>query len=146
MRELKFRAWDNVNKRMWTPVWQIDLVLNKIAVGYGEDENNDGQSFWITDYKLMQYTGFSDKHINPIYEGDIVSFEDADWWKDAETRSDYMPETYYIVWEGSGFKMKVIERPEVCDPLEDALWMNYAGVDEEIKIIGNICENPELWN
>jgi uncharacterized phage protein (TIGR01671 family) len=66
MRELKFRAWDITCEEMWTPFQPVQFEED----GYykWEDINNDNCNI-----KLMQYTGFTDKHGAEIYEGDILS-------------------------------------------------------------------------
>jgi hypothetical protein len=66
MREIKFRAWDNVQRKM------INVVnLNLI----------DGD-VWCNgklDVELMQFTGLLDKNGVEIYEGDILDFEELEW-------------------------------------------------------------------
>ena len=66
-REIKFRAWDKVNKIM---------TYNSInAINFdGQILLNDGKFHDInkTDYILMQSTGFVDINGKKIYEGDVV--------------------------------------------------------------------------
>ena len=66
-REIKFRAWDKVNKIM---------TYNSInAINFdGQILLNDGKFHNInkTDYILMQYTGFVDINCIKIFVGDVV--------------------------------------------------------------------------
>ena len=73
MKEIKYRAWDKLNDRMWK-VWQIDTILNKISIGYSADK-----SFWIENYELMQYIGITDGKGVEIYEGDILKIRDGEF-------------------------------------------------------------------
>jgi uncharacterized phage protein (TIGR01671 family) len=58
-REIKFRAWDNVDY-MSSPFTLMDIVHARVQ--------------FTSDTKIMQYTGLKDDSNKEIYEGDLIRF------------------------------------------------------------------------
>jgi len=122
MREIKFRAWDKVDKIMYCNV-QTGIVFDdgshydfRRFVGHQE---LDDYHKW----ELMQYTGLKDKNDKEIYEGDVVkeyrNVSKIEW------NHDYACFGFY---EPTSFGRKFIT----------------FRIEPEVGIIGNIYENPEL--
>lgn len=128
---IKFRAWDKKTKTMYEVksivfTLQSMLCVNKKAV-YPE------RTLYLDDDDtiLMQYTGLKDKNGVEIFEGDIVNAcgYDSDQGRIYKT-TDF---TGVIVYRKNSFCLQFGD-------FLDSWWAN----DEEVEVIGNIYENPEL--
>jgi uncharacterized phage protein (TIGR01671 family) len=136
-REIKFRVWDDVEKKMLYP----KDIFNEQSIFYEDDENGNLLINRVIDsygvrrsLAIQQYTGLKDKHSKEIYEGDII-----------ETIYQSKGSIIYLN-EFGGFRIIV---NEICLPIVTVRF-----IDEKPnglllvvdKIIGNIFETPELLN
>lgn len=67
-REIKFKAWDNINKKMILPPHPFDS-------NPGESMTFDGRTYHngvYQDYTFLQFVGLQDINGVDIYDGDIV--------------------------------------------------------------------------
>lgn len=117
-REIKFRAWDQINKCMY----EENFYIHKTGIVFGDNDfyelDEVEQKSAIMGLKIMQFTGLYDKHNNPIYEGDIVKYFDIFYEiifkapsfgiESKEAGSDNFV-TYSTAWEVVGNKFEHIE-------------------------------------
>jgi uncharacterized phage protein (TIGR01671 family) len=119
MREIKFRAWkpNGILGHMST-VESIDWEHNMLFCG--------GVSNWqLSNVNLMQYTGLKDKNGTEIYQSDLVAFTEGGKRKQGE-----------IVWK---------DREALFAVQMDDGWGSMALQNlDDIEILGNIYESPEL--
>lgn len=123
MREIKFRAWNTETNKMVINLKEMGVfALQSI---YSIDE------FLVIPtnekYQLMQYTGLKDEKGVEIYEGDIVKYKYISREQIAEIKYNK---------EKLGF-----------DFADNKVNLSYAYNFRQInniEVIGNIYENPEL--
>lgn len=126
-RKIKFRCWD-VEKRCWIPEGMFVIrphdgkvcTWNKIEKRFIEE---------TIEYKLMQSTGLKDKNGVDIFEGDIL---------DDGVEISSGKQLWIIGWYQQEHRMG---RSHITNP-EDYFY-SIDGI-EEIKIIGNIYQTPDL--
>ena len=139
MKNIKFRAWDDVNNRMVYDFYnfskenQFKTKEGCYSCGISADKNaitaslslqkHDDFAFRHVKYiELMQYTGLKDKHGVEIYEGDIINH-------------------YWSNEVGESFCYKTVIKNPFDYKVNEAMHLIYA---DELEILGNIYQNNEL--
>ena len=132
MREIKFRAWDKNDKRIFIDPQMIDFYNKKIGYMQYQTEYMPDTSYSIPvgfeefEYsELMEWTGLYDKNGEDIYEGDIV-FE------------SFGEKYYKVVFENGSF------RAEFEGDFEEHSFDLIDVVAQGCELVGNIYESPEL--
>ena len=124
MRTIKFRAYlKNTNEMVAVRAMDWDHEGNLLCLNYPKGKDYFG---YEDDIALMQYTGYKDVFRNEIYEGDIVRYD---------------KKLFEVIWMRSGFCISYIVP-------NDDYYLNYclpvANNEEDMEVIGNIYENPDL--
>ena len=157
MREIKFRAWDMGKKRMvyFDEFERFGFINHKM-----DDTISLTGSVSLllsTDpeyYIWLQFTGLKDKNGKKIYEGDILSLDGnltADNSMGFEPNGFMFDETdiFIVVWNEELACWDLDFDRYEADTGEELPWKYKRDsrnlfISENIKIIGNIYENPEL--
>jgi uncharacterized phage protein (TIGR01671 family) len=123
-REIKFRAWNAVDKIMGQP-----FTIGVFCGAYPMSDNIDTEGI-----EYMQYTGLVDNNGNEIYEGDIAEWHSGGAEGSGKRGIVMFERGKFFV---DGFCIGFLDYP--CDAFSDEA-INI------IKVIGNIYQNPELLN
>ena len=116
MRPIKFRAYlKDTNEMVTVGAMDWDHEGNLLCLNYPKGKDYFGYEDNIA---LMQYTGYKDVFGNEIYEGDIVRFD---------------RKLFEVRWMFSGFYASA-----------DDDYIPIATNEEDMEVIGNIYENPDL--
>lgn len=136
-REIKFRAWDNVNKRMgyfdpgfhWQDeydLWCLRLKFGSVPITNVPCEDN---------IDLMQYTGLKDKNGREVFEGDVLQ---------ARYVPNYSLNIFEVKWNNGSAAFVCYRSHQDQNIRFEQLPLCPSNSMEDLEVIGNIYENPEL--
>lgn len=149
-REIKFRAWlPESDQMIYINEYDGDeyhfyICKDGIKCDYfdrdhvkeGGGEIIDDPRWCKVDANIMQLTGLKDKNGVDIYEGDIVLLHN----KSKYTKEEYWFPVYKIEYYKTGFKCQYVGGGLPVDNIE----FNFIHYPNNLEVIGNIYENPEL--
>lgn len=144
-REILFRG-KRVSNGNWIEGYFVLLAINeglKHAIYTGTDEGRF-ILFEVIPDTVGQFTGLCDKNGKKIFEGDILLEEEKEY--SLEEYGEKVVGTHNIVayWneKACGFWVRRTDKPKgkIYVP-EEPLCESFA---EELKVVGNIYDNPEL--
>lgn len=123
-REIKFRIWNDYDKKM---IYWNELLKNKLA-----------NIFTIPSYNkwLMQYTGLHDKNGKEIYEGDIVLL-DCYYYEEPAFDGEFK-----VIYDDINGMWILVDLENKDRGFVFGEIRSY--YKAEIEVIGNIYDNPEL--
>lgn len=119
-REIKFRVWDKKYNKM--------EVSPEVPSPFANANINN--CFKSDNLIFMQYTGLEDKNGNEIYEGDILLGRFI-----LDEVEDYIFLSLTEEEKETQSKMFVVE---------DIFYPYTNQIPEDLEVVGNIFENPEL--
>ena len=131
MRQIEFRAWDKMHKRMCI-VTDFNIHNEVWLKGFQGSYEMDA-----CHVEIMQKLSLKDKNGKSIYEGDILE-------KQAYDGQEYM-RAGVVVWDSDGFCLKLIKHynPEQIGGVYSLPYQRGRQINMP-TVIGNIYENPEL--
>ena len=149
MRDIKFRAWSTLNKKMIKQEKQGDWFTPRVDTSKHKDQSLSLASVFNEKTLIVeQYTGLKDKNGIEIYEGDIFKAEILKRHPTDRHGGTYWVKALFSVEQHNG---KYVGRaikyiPSMYEP--DFNNINLIGSLIEIasckEVIGNIHQNPEL--
>ena len=127
-KEFKFRFWNRIAQRFQpASKYAIDGKGDLVAYDYEMGAYNDAVPFSKTCIVAQQYTGLKDKNDKEIYEGDIVKATSDQYKNENFVGKVIFDEGCFLTW---------INKNDIR-----GIWSG-----EDIEVVGNMYETPELLN
>lgn len=131
MRDIKFRAWDNLEKRMRKVVslhWQGDKLVSARLEGDNEPIPIERRLV------IEKFISLKDENNKNIYAEDIVEVKHSDWTE---------PTIHVVKWCGDEKYPAFNLKPELDEAVNSIALVAQSDFFS-VKVVGNIHKNPEL--
>lgn len=138
MRELKFRAWDKVEKKM---LFDADPFALHVS---GSNEPLLAKTHKNEDCIFEQYTGLKDKNGKEIYEGDIVEASIDGAWATGKNSVSFGKVKWKLEVIYNDIRFMDVFKVIGSKNAPDRIYYLFDKELSELEVIGNIHENPEL--
>lgn len=140
MKEIKFRVWNQTEKKMFSPFSLYEYVegSNKFL----NEETKEGNLLFPIDTLFLEFIGLGDKNGKEIYEGDILKTI----FCKSIARNDIWYERYVVIcreishW---GYRFEAETIKDIKRKKDKQLLKDFDDFSEFV-VVGNIYENPEL--
>lgn len=137
---IKLKAWNKRFSKM------MDMFIDDSGgLFFSFDSRGEDRIICSFDHKdliKIRFTGLKDKKNSPVFEGDIIKFERKDdAYRFIDTDKD-ITKNLVVYWDQEGCQWMAQSCP-VDDYLGQHLCFDECKMDE-IEVIGNIFDNPEL--
>ena len=140
MRDIKFRGKTENN------IWKYgSLLKDNPQKTYYVVNNEDGSGREVLEKTIGQYTGLKDKNGKEIYEGDIVTGTDYPFID--EGKQNYVGiVVFYDDAASFGYEYKCVRKDKrgISNGINNEFEANENLICEDLEVIGNIYDNPEL--
>ncbi|MFC1622135.1 YopX family protein [Patescibacteria group bacterium] len=122
-RRFEFRVWHKEKEYMYR---NVAIGVGKSKIGYRLSGKK--RYVWEEEGNIVvnQYTGYNDSKGEPIFDGDILKFG---------ANGGYLAT---VLWDDYKFTFKIKGESTYTDKF------GHWGRVSNVKVIGNIYENPEL--